>query len=50
MHIGFPDPAKATGTDTDKLLVFRTVRDAIRSRFTQLYENELRKRSEKKTQ
>ncbi len=28
-HIGFPDPARATGTDEQKLSVFRTVRDDI---------------------
>ncbi len=32
-HIGFPDPAKATGTDAEKLAVFRKVRDDIRQRF-----------------
>ena len=29
VHMGFPDPAKATGTDEEKLAVFRSVRDAI---------------------
>ena len=29
-HIGFPDPAKTTGTDDEKLQVFRQVRDDIR--------------------
>ena len=29
VHIGFPDPAKATGTDEEVLTVFREVRDAI---------------------
>ena len=28
-HLGFPDPAKAQGTDKEKLAVFRSVRDAI---------------------
>lgn len=28
-HISFPDPAKATGTDEEKMLVFRQVRDDI---------------------
>jgi arsenate reductase len=28
-HLGFPDPAKATGTDEEVLAVFRSVRDAI---------------------
>jgi arsenate reductase len=30
VHIGFPDPARATGTDAEQLRVFRQVRDAIR--------------------
>jgi arsenate reductase (thioredoxin) len=29
-HIGFPDPAKAQGTDEQRLAVFRQVRDGIR--------------------
>ena len=29
-HFGFPDPAKATGTDEEKMVVFRQVRDDIR--------------------
>jgi arsenate reductase len=28
-HISFPDPAKATGTDAEKMAVFRQVRDDI---------------------
>ena len=31
-HISFPDPAEATGTDEEKLEVFRAVRDDIRRR------------------
>ena len=27
VHLGFPDPAKATGTDEEVLVVFRAVRD-----------------------
>jgi arsenate reductase len=27
VHLGFPDPAKATGTDEEVLAVFRSVRD-----------------------
>jgi arsenate reductase len=45
MHIGFPDPAKATGTDAEKLAVFRKTRDDIRRRFSELYEKDLRKRT-----
>ncbi len=29
VHLGFPDPAKATGTDEQVMAAFRTVRDAI---------------------
>lgn len=43
VHIGFPDPAKATGTDAEKLAVFRTVRDDIRKRFQDYYEKEIRR-------
>jgi arsenate reductase len=31
-HWGFDDPAKATGTEEEIMLQFRTVRDAIKSR------------------
>jgi arsenate reductase len=31
-HISFPDPAKATGTEEEKLALFRIVRDDIRQR------------------
>ena len=31
VHIGFPDPAKAAGSDDEKMTVFRQVRDDIRS-------------------
>ncbi|MDI6852640.1 MAG: arsenate reductase ArsC [Deltaproteobacteria bacterium] len=30
MHVGFPDPAKATGTDEEIMAVFRRVRDDMR--------------------
>ena len=43
-HIGFPDPAKATGTDAQKMEVFRTVRDDIQKHFREYYETEIRKR------
>ncbi len=29
-HIGFPDPADATGTEAEKMVIFRQVRDVIR--------------------
>ncbi len=31
-HIAFPDPAEATGTEEEKMVVFRQVRDDIRQR------------------
>ncbi|MGB7295910.1 MAG: hypothetical protein WBC70_10010 [Candidatus Aminicenantales bacterium] len=30
-HLGFDDPAKAEGSDEEKLAVFRRVKDEIRS-------------------
>jgi len=32
MHIGFPDPAKAKGTEEEQRAVFRQVRDDMRTR------------------
>jgi arsenate reductase len=43
VHIGFPDPAEATGTDDEKMAVFRKVRDDIRTKFTGFYQNTVRK-------
>jgi arsenate reductase len=37
LHIGFDDPAEATGSEEDRLAVFRRVRDEIRERFRQFY-------------
>ena len=42
MHIGFPDPAAAEGTDEELMAVFRNVRDDIRARFRELYDNEIK--------
>jgi arsenate reductase len=41
LHIGFPDPADATGTDDEILAVFRQSRDDIAERFREFYETEL---------
>jgi arsenate reductase len=35
LHIGFDDPAEATGDEADRLAVFRRVRDEIAARFRQ---------------
>jgi len=43
VHIGFPDPAKATGTDAQKMAVFRSVRNDIQKRFRVYFENEINK-------
>jgi arsenate reductase len=41
VHIGFPDPARATGGHTEQLHVFRQVRDAIRQQVLAYLEGEL---------
>jgi len=37
LHIGFDDPAEATGSDEDILAEFRRIRDEIHDRFRQFY-------------
>jgi len=37
LHMGFDDPADATGSDNEILLEFRRVRDVIKSRFRDFY-------------
>jgi arsenate reductase len=37
LHIGFEDPAEATGTEDEVLEVFRTIRDQIRERMHKFY-------------
>jgi arsenate reductase len=44
MHVGFPDPAKATGTEAEILTVFRWVRDGLRERLGYLLRDKLRER------
>ncbi len=39
LHVGFPDPAAATGTLEARLEVFRQVRDGIRERIFPVLEN-----------
>ena len=41
-HIGFIDPAKATGSDEKIMLLFRQVRDAIRTGFAEFYSQEIK--------
>ncbi len=47
IHVGFPDPAKATGTEAEVLAVFRRMRDSLRVRLTQLLREKLREHREK---
>lgn len=42
LHIGFEDPAEATGTEEEILAVFRKVRDEIKKEFYEFYLNELK--------
>jgi len=37
-HLGFPDPAKVTGTDDEILAVFRSTRDAIQEQVLEFLE------------
>ena len=43
LHIGFDDPAGATGTDEHVMSEFRRVRDEIKSQFQQFYTQTLAK-------
>ena len=43
VHIGFPDPAKATGTEDQIMAVFRQVRDKIKQKFSDYYATEISK-------
>jgi arsenate reductase (thioredoxin) len=40
LHIGFVDPARASGSEEAVLTVFRRVRDEIKARFTDFYNRE----------
>ncbi len=44
-HVGFPDPAKATGTEAEILTVFRWVRDGLRERLVHLLWEKLKELS-----
>ena len=44
MHVGFPDPAAATGPEAEILARFREVRDGLRERLGQLLQERLRER------
>ncbi len=42
LHLGFSDPAQATGTEEEVLAVFRKVRDEIKSKFREIHERNLK--------
>jgi arsenate reductase len=42
IHMGFPDPANATGTQEEILSVFRQSRDDIKARFFEFYLSKLK--------
>lgn len=42
LHIGFEDPAEATGSDKEVLAVFRKVRDEIQRDFRAFYNEKLK--------
>jgi len=43
LHIGFEDPAEATGTEEEILKKFRTIRDEIKKDFYEFYKKSIRK-------
>ena len=42
LHLGFEDPAEATGTEEELLAVFRRVRDEIQAAFRKFYNEKIR--------
>lgn len=42
LHIGFEDPAEATGNEEEVLKVFRKVRDEIKKAFEEFYKSEIK--------
>jgi arsenate reductase len=44
LHIGFEDPAEATGTEEEILTVFRRIRDEINRDFYEFYLKEIKNR------
>jgi arsenate reductase len=43
LHIGFDDPAEATGTEEEVLRMFRRVRDEINAAFSAFYHRQISK-------
>jgi len=46
IHIGFDDPAEATGTEEEILAEFRRIRDEIKERFWQFYEEKIKSKED----
>lgn len=46
LHIGFDDPAKATGSESEILQKFRQVRDEIKNEIFLFYKNQIRSKKE----
>jgi arsenate reductase (thioredoxin) len=44
LHIGFDDPAEATGTEEEVLAIFRRVRDEIKTQFHKFYDDNISKK------
>ncbi len=42
LHIGFDDPAEATGSEEEVLAVFRRVRDEIKRDFSKFYQEQIK--------
>ncbi len=42
LHIGFEDPAEATGTEEEVLEIFRTIRDQIKERMYEFYHENIK--------
>ncbi len=42
LHIGFEDPAEATGTEEEIIFEFRNIRDEIKNEFYKFYKEKLR--------
>jgi hypothetical protein len=47
MRVGFPDPARATGTEAEVLAAFRQGRDALREQLVPLLREKYREKREK---
>ena len=39
LHIGFDDPADATGSEEEQLIIYRRIRDEIQREFTRFYQH-----------